>query len=294
MSDAEPTEPELGADALAMLRAYRAEEQLPEDVHDRVWSRVRADVEPSATRWLRYAAVTGLLAAAAVGVLWMGGQLLRAEPQAPASQAGYRRGGEAPEGTAVPRTPHSATPRGHAGDGPREDPGPTGVGEGATPEAGASAGAGEGGPATGAGDAESDRTTPHAAPSDGDGSPRDAATSHGGSGRRSAADADRRPPPTEPTPAEPTPGSTLADENRLLARARAALIDAEPERALARLDEQARRFPDGVLSEERQALRAVALCEAGRDADGDAAANAFLREHPQAALAQRVRSACLE
>jgi hypothetical protein len=293
MSDAEPTEPELGADALAMLRAYRAEEQLPEDVHDRVWTRVRADVEPSAGRWLRYAAVTGLLAAAAVGVLWMGGQLLRAEPQAPASQAGYRRGGETPEGTAIPRTPESATPRGHADDGSRVDPSNADAGEGATPEAGA--GAGKGGPATpeaAAGDPESDRTS-DAAPSDGARSPRDAATSHG-SGRHSAADADRRPTPTEPTPTEPAPGSTLAEENRLLARARAALIDAEPERALTRLDEHARRFPDGVLSEERQALRAVALCEADRDADGEAAANAFLRAHPQAALAQRVRSACLE
>jgi outer membrane protein assembly factor BamD (BamD/ComL family) len=86
----------------------------------------------------------------------------------------------------------------------------------------------------------------------------------------------------------------LAEENRLFARARAALIDEQPEQALARLAEHARRFPEGVLSEERQALRAVALCEAGRDADGDAAAQAFLREHPQAALAQRVRSACLE
>lgn len=279
MSDADPTEPELGADALAMLRAYRAEEQIPGEVHDRVWSRVRADVEPSAGRWLRYAAVTGLLAAAAVGVLWMGGQLLRAEPQAPASQAGYRRGNETPDGTAVVHAPAPTVPRGAAQAGEREEPG-------ATPEAAVSDGRGGATPGAAASDA---------ADGAGDRSPRDA-SSHGTSGRRGIPEADRRPTPAEPAPTEPAPapGSTLAEENRLLARARAALIDAKPEQALARLDEHARRFPDGVLSEERQALRAVALCEAGRDTDGDAAANAFLRDHPHAALAQRVRSACLE
>jgi outer membrane protein assembly factor BamD (BamD/ComL family) len=92
---------------------------------------------------------------------------------------------------------------------------------------------------------------------------------------------------------EPAPGSTLAEETRLLSRARTDLLEGQPEQALERLGEHARRFPAGLLAEERQALRAVALCEAGHDADGEAAARSFLREHPHAALAQRVRSACL-
>jgi hypothetical protein len=271
MSDAQPTELELelDADALAMLRAYRTDERIPAEVHDRVWSRVRADVEPSPGRWLRYGALTGLLAAAAVGVLWMGGRLLRAEPPAPpGSQAGYQGKGSAPEGTATPRAPEQATPRRHASGEP-----PAGTTPGATAsDAAATA-------------LDDDRATPGATATSTDPSP-------SSSGRRGAADVDRRAAPTAQS--GPAPGSTLAEENRLLARARAALLDADPGQALARLDEHARRFPDGVLSEERQALRAVALCEAGRDADGHAAAKAFLREHPQAALAERVRGACLE
>jgi hypothetical protein len=267
MSDAHRSEPELDADALAMLRAYRAEEQLPAELHDRVWSRVRADVEPSARRWLRYGAVVGVLAAAAVAVLWMGGQLLRGEPRAPASQAGYERGGSAPDGVVEPRVPQPAAPRAAAPGEAQVEPVPS-------PES---------------------TVMPESVASDAA-----AATTSGSrnGGRRGPADGDRRAAPSEPEPApvEPTPapGDTLAEENRLLARARAALIDGQPEQALARLGEHARRFPDGVLSEECKALRAVALCEAGRDAEGEAAAQAFLREHPRAALAPRVRSACLE
>jgi hypothetical protein len=113
----------------------------------------------------------------------------------------------------------------------------------------------------------------------------------GGGARRGAATSERRPTPVEPAPA---PRSTLAEETRILSQARGDLIDGKPEQALVRLGDHARRFPDGMLAEERQALRAVALCEAGRDAEGQTAARSFLREHPHAALAQRVRSACLE
>jgi hypothetical protein len=275
MSDADHSEPELDDDALAMLSAYRAEEQIPAELHDRMWSRVRADVEPSAGRWLRYGATTGMLAAAAIAALWLGGQLLRGEPRAPASQAGYERDGSRAEGTLEPRAPEQAQPReqrapaGVPVEPPPSLPNPGDAPEGVTPDAAGT----KAGLAT------------DAAASDEPPSPRSS------SGRRGTADGDRRAEPIEPAP---TPGGTLAEENRLLARARAALIDDRPEQALARLDEHARRFPDGILSEERQALRAVALCEAGRDAEGDAAAEAFLREHPQAALAQRVRSTCLE
>ena len=101
---------------------------------------------------------------------------------------------------------------------------------------------------------------------------------------------------TSEAPREPAvdPGDDLAEENRLLGRARRALIDEQPARALAQLDEHEQRFPRGVLTEERQALRAIALCEVGREVEGTAAARLFLREHPQAALSHRVRGACLE
>lgn len=271
MSDVDHGEPEpapehpLDADALAMLRAYRAEERIPAEVHERVWSRVRADVEAPRGQWLRYGAVVGGLAAAALAMLWLGGQVLRGEPRAPASQAGYEREGGAPQGVVEPPSRPSASP--------------SPIREGETPAAIPG---------------QAERATPGAAPAERERAPLGAATtsettpSRGSAARRAPQD-DR--PPSPPTPA---PGSTLAEESRLLKQARSALVDAQPEQALARLAEHARRFPAGVLTEEREALRAVALCEAGREADGDAAAQAFLREHPQAALAERVRSACLE
>lgn len=270
MSDVDHDEPELDAGALAMLRAYRDEERIPAPLHERVWSRVQADVEPPRGQWLRYAAVAGGLAAAALAVLWLGGRALRSEPPPPASQAGYERSGGGSKDVVEPRTSERAMPAAHeAHEDPAPPPSPTLAPGGSTP------GAAE--PAASSASATAAEASPARSRSD------DAV-------RRGTAESDRQPA----APVEPELGSTLAAENRLVAKARAALVEAKPEQALARLDEHARRFPDGVLSEEREALRAVALCEAGRDADGDAAAHAFLREHPQAALAERVRSACLE
>jgi hypothetical protein len=207
----------------------------------------------------------GVLAAAAVALLWMGRQALDAEIDAPASQAGYELDATTHGGTAERRAPEATVPRGNVGA-----------------------------PPTSAGAESAPRVEPEASTREAPAQP-ELAPSRSGADRRGSASPERRRPATEPTP-EPAPalGSTLAEENRLLAQARAALIDERPEQALTRLADHARRFPDGVLAEERQALRAVALCEAGHDAEGDAAARSFLGEHPQAALAQRVRSACLE
>jgi hypothetical protein len=273
MSDAREPEPELDHDALAMLRAYRAEERIPAAVHERVWSRVEADVAPRG-QWLRYGVVVGALAAAAMAVLWVGGQVLRSEPRAPASQAGY-------EHRANPPQPRATAPLQRDGG----EPSP------AQAERAASSGGALGpeGAAAPVGDPPDPASSSHdLAPPHADGSVRS------GGGRRGTAGDDRRAKPHDEPAPTPAPGGTLAAENRLLAQARTALLDGQPEQALLRLGEHARRFPDGVLSEERQALRAVALCEAGRDTEGDAAARAFLLEHPHAALAQRVRSACRE
>jgi hypothetical protein len=263
MSDAPPDE--LDADAQAMLRAFRKQERIPSEIHDRVWSRVQADVTPP-VRWIRRAAVLGMFAAAAMALAWFGRQALEAATSSPASQAGYEHGTALPGGEVEHRAPDATARRGHEGG---EPPSPPVEPEGPMPEA-AVPEAAEAGPSRSA----------------------DRRGSAGPDRRRAAPEPEPEPAPA-PAPA-PTLGSTLAEENQLLAQARAALIDGRPEQALTRLADHARRFPDGVLTEERQALRAVALCEAGRDADGDAAARSFLREHPQAALAQRVRSACLE
>ena len=84
----------------------------------------------------------------------------------------------------------------------------------------------------------------------------------------------------------------LAEEMALLKQAKLALSRGEPKRALTLLDEHADRFPRGVLLQERQALRVVALCDAGDRTRGREAADRFSREHPKAALAERVRAAC--
>jgi outer membrane protein assembly factor BamD (BamD/ComL family) len=60
-------------------------------------------------------------------------------------------------------------------------------------------------------------------------------------------------------------------------------------RALASLD---RAQPQGNLREERDALRVLALCEAGRADDARAAADVFLTRHPGSPQAARVRGAC--
>lgn len=252
-------EPALDDDALAMLRAYRAQAQIPAALHERVWSRVQADVAAPRRQWLRYGVAIGGLAAAALAVLWVGGQVLRPEPTVPGNQAGYEQRA-APERGVVEPAParpgtHEPAPKAAPSSPPRGDDEP-------------------------------------AAPVPAASGPHEPTTARGGL-HGGATGSVRRPAPDDASaPLDASAGSTLAAENRLLAQARAALIEGEPSRALGRLDEHARRFPDGVLSEERQALRAVALCEAGREAEGDAAARAFLRAHPQAALAERVRNAC--
>lgn len=60
-------------------------------------------------------------------------------------------------------------------------------------------------------------------------------------------------------------------------------------RALATLD---RTHPRGDLREERDALRVLALCDAGRADDARAAADTFLARHPGSPQATRVRGAC--
>jgi outer membrane protein assembly factor BamD (BamD/ComL family) len=73
----------------------------------------------------------------------------------------------------------------------------------------------------------------------------------------------------------------------------AALKAGDAASALDALDEHARRFPNGILAEERASQRVVALCSAGRIAEAQAEGERFLREHPLSPAATRVRGACL-
>jgi hypothetical protein len=84
----------------------------------------------------------------------------------------------------------------------------------------------------------------------------------------------------------------LQEETRLVRDAHAALARGDAGRALALLDEHARRFPSGMLAEERAAERVFALCRLGRKADAGAEARAFARNFAGSPLARRVESAC--
>ena len=87
-------------------------------------------------------------------------------------------------------------------------------------------------------------------------------------------------PPAAHEPHHAARHADLAAERALLADARAAMQTSDAARALAILDEHARRFPRGQLAEERDALRVAALW---LDGDHEAArrrADDFARRHP--------------
>ena len=79
----------------------------------------------------------------------------------------------------------------------------------------------------------------------------------------------------------------LAREVALLSRASSELLAARPAAALQALDEHARRFPDGVLSQERAAARARALCALGRTKEGQAELAKLTPGSPHAARAAK-------
>ncbi|PCC68861.1 hypothetical protein SAMN02745121_07610 [Nannocystis exedens] len=89
-------------------------------------------------------------------------------------------------------------------------------------------------------------------------------------------------------------GDRVLAEMALLQEARAALRGGQPETALALLDRHAESFAGGSMTEERQALRVLALCAAGEVARGADEAAAFLRAHPRSTYAARVAAACPE
>jgi hypothetical protein len=88
------------------------------------------------------------------------------------------------------------------------------------------------------------------------------------------------------------PRDALAEETRLIRSAHAFVAAGDGAHALVVLDEHARRFPAGVLTEEREAERVLALCAAGRTADAKRAGSTFLAARPRSALAPRVRGSC--
>ncbi len=85
---------------------------------------------------------------------------------------------------------------------------------------------------------------------------------------------------------------SLTVETRLVREARAARREGATSRALSLIAEHARRFPHGVLAEERDAERALTLCQAGKGGEAHKLADAFITTYPRSALGPSIRDAC--
>lgn len=92
--------------------------------------------------------------------------------------------------------------------------------------------------------------------------------------------------------APPANESSLSVETHLVRDATAALQRGDAAGALAALEDHARRFPHGVLAEERDAQRVLALCALGRTSEAKSRASRFAEQHPRSALTGKVRGSC--
>jgi hypothetical protein len=90
------------------------------------------------------------------------------------------------------------------------------------------------------------------------------------------------------------PTDSPRDEATLLAEATRALARGDRGRVLTLADEHMRRFPHGVLAEERESLRIDALLGLGRRAEAAAAAKSFAAAYPHSVHAAQVERALRE
>jgi hypothetical protein len=95
-----------------------------------------------------------------------------------------------------------------------------------------------------------------------------------------------------PDRAGPPPGPDVEGEVALLGAAQRALSSGQPKRALALLEQHRREFPSAALTQERNAVRIMALCKLGQAARARQEAAAFSRQSPESPLTERVRAAC--
>jgi hypothetical protein len=107
--------------------------------------------------------------------------------------------------------------------------------------------------------------------------------------------------PEPSVPVEPSAAGTrragvlrdhLAEEVEILSRATSELRAGRAQNALNALDEHARKFPRGLLSEERRAAHAQALCALGRRGEAAVALERLIRSAPQSPNTARAKQAC--
>jgi hypothetical protein len=93
--------------------------------------------------------------------------------------------------------------------------------------------------------------------------------------------------------APPAPSSaSLEAEVALVRDARAALSRDDAAHALALLDDHARRFPDGAMAQDRDALQVFATCAAGQSDAARELATRFLSLHAASPYAASVKASC--
>ncbi len=97
---------------------------------------------------------------------------------------------------------------------------------------------------------------------------------------------------SEVPPTRRADGDRLAQELRLVAQARQALVRDDADAALRALSRHARVFPDGAFVEERLAIQVLALCAASREDEARAASAAFVARYPLSVSLPALRSSC--
>jgi hypothetical protein len=90
----------------------------------------------------------------------------------------------------------------------------------------------------------------------------------------------------------PPPHSGIARELDLIKRAGKAVNVGRFAQALELASTHAREFPEGTLTEDRQALHVLALCGAGRTTEGARAKRRFFEHWPDSVHAKRLVEAC--
>ncbi len=95
-------------------------------------------------------------------------------------------------------------------------------------------------------------------------------------------------PSQTPAPAARSKQDRLAQEVALLSSATKSLNAGRAAEALKTLDEHQRKFPGGLLTEERRAARAQALCSLGRISEGQSELARLAPRSPAAARAKQV------
>ncbi len=101
-----------------------------------------------------------------------------------------------------------------------------------------------------------------------------------------------QPASAQASPPEPLGGGGLEEELKLLREAEAARRSGKPELALERLRTHATRFPEGLLSAEREASEVLVRCDLGQVSEATRLARAFEQRHPSSPLRRAVQASC--